>query len=340
MPPVETSLDTVLAVVMMLALVIYVLSGGADFGGGVWDLLARGPRAEAQRKLISRAIAPIWEANHVWLILVIVLLFAAFPPAFAAITTALHIPLTLMLIGIVLRGSAFVFRAYGPPDQHSQRRWSRAFAIASTVTPVTLGITVGAVASGSMPIDPATGTVTTDFISSWLAPFPFAVGALALALFAFLAAVYLAVEAEDGTELQEDFRRRALATAVTVGALALLCLLLAGRGAPRIAAGLTEHAWSVPFHFATGACAATAIWALWRRRYALARRTAIAQVALVVIGWGLAQFPYIVTPDLTFEAAAAPVSVLRAVSLVLGLGGLLILPSFWYLYRVFKATDG
>src|SRR5687768_10037530 len=99
--------DVALAAVLLAALVLYALSGGADFGGGVWDLLARGPRAAAQREQIAHAIGPIWEANHVWLILVVVVLFAAFPPAFAAIATVLHVPLTLMLIGIVLRGSAF-----------------------------------------------------------------------------------------------------------------------------------------------------------------------------------------------------------------------------------------
>jgi cytochrome d ubiquinol oxidase subunit II len=330
------SLAVVLAGVMMLALVVYALTGGADFGGGVWDLLARGPRAEAQRRLIADAIAPIWEANHVWLIVVIVVLFTAFPSAFAAITTALHIPLTLMLIGIVLRGSAFVFRAYGSQDERSQRRWSHVFAVASTVTPVMLGVTAGAVASGALPLDPQTGLVQTDFISAWLAPFPFAVGFLALALFAFLAAVYLVHEAEDDA-LREDFRRRALGAAVATGLFAFVALWLAGEGAPEVRHGLAVGPIALPFQLVTGLAAVAALGALWRRRWALARLAAMAQVGLVVLGWGLAQFPYVVVPDLTFTAAAAPDSVLLPVTIALGAGSVVLVPAFWYLYRVFKA---
>src|SRR6185436_5424124 len=164
-------LELLLAGVLMVSLNIYALGAGADFGGGVWDLLASGPRQRAQRNAIAHAIGPIWEANHVWLILVIVVLFVAFPVAFAALATALHIPLSVMLIGIVLRGSAFAFRTYGGDDDATQRRWGRIFAMASVVTPVMLGVCAGAVASGAIRV--RDGRVVTDFVSAWLAPFPF-----------------------------------------------------------------------------------------------------------------------------------------------------------------------
>src|SRR5687767_13817299 len=141
-------LEAVIAIVTLASLILYALMGGADFGGGLWDFFARGPRAARQRKIIADAIAPIWEANHVWLILVIVLLFTAFPVAFAAMMTALHIPLTVMLVGIVLRGSAFVFRKYDTKDDHVQRRWNAVFGISSLVTPVLQGICLGALAGG------------------------------------------------------------------------------------------------------------------------------------------------------------------------------------------------
>ena len=147
------TLEFCIACVMLISLIIYMLTGGADFGGGIWDLFATGRRAKAQRSLIAHAIAPIWEANHVWLIVIVVLLFVAFPVAFAAISTALHVPLTLMLIGIVLRGTAFVFRTYDIQSDTIHRRWSRLFAIASAITPVMLGITLGAVASGAIHVD-------------------------------------------------------------------------------------------------------------------------------------------------------------------------------------------
>ncbi len=199
-------LEIIIAGIMIVSLVFYALLGGADYGGGVWDLFAFGKRAKQQRELISDAIGPVWEANHVWLILVIVILFTAFPLAFSVISTALHVPLTLLLIGIVLRGTAFTFRTYDVQRDDVQRRWSLVFSIASIFTPVLLGVTLGAIASGTIRVE--NGVVTTGFFNSWLAPFPFAVGFFALALFAFLAAVYLTSETND-KNLQVDFRRRA-----------------------------------------------------------------------------------------------------------------------------------
>jgi cytochrome d ubiquinol oxidase subunit II len=328
--------EVLIAGVLLAALVLYALGAGADFGGGVWDLLAFGRTAERQRALIAHAIGPIWEANHVWLILVIVLLFVCFPIAFAAITTALHVPLTLMLIGIVLRGSAFTFRAY-TPDTGAQRRWSQVFAIASVVTPVMLGVCAGAVLSGRIRVDIATGDVHTDFVSAWFAPFPFAVGAFALALVAFLAATYLTVETEEA-DLRRAFRGRALAAGLVTGLLAWLCFFLSREGAPLMERGLSDQHWSMPFQIATGATALAALNALWRERYALARVLAAAQVALVVCGWGFSQFPYVVAPDLTIANAAAPRNVLEAVLWALAIGAVVLLPSLACLFVIFKGS--
>ena len=322
---------------MLISLIIYMLTGGADFGGGIWDLFATGPRAKAQRTLITQAIAPIWEANHVWLIVIVVLLFVAFPMAFAAISTALHIPLTLMLIGIVLRGSAFVFRTYDVQSNTTHRRWSRVFAVASAITPVMLGVTLGAVASGTIHVDVESGLVDTNFISAWFAPFPFAIGFFTLTLCALLAAVYLTLETDDPA-LQEDFRRRALIAAVSVGAMAALSFILSAEGAPAIRRGLGSSPWSIPFHILTGVVALWAIWMLWNRQFRLARILVPIQVTLIVFGWGLAQYPYLVTPNLTFSNTAAPDAVLRPMLIVLGIGGVLLVPAFWYLYAVFKGT--
>ena len=241
-------LETIIAGVMIVSLVLYALLGGADYGGGVWDLFAFGKRAREQRALIADAISPVWEANHVWLILVIVVLFTAFPPAFAAIATALHIPITLLLIGIVLRGTAFTFRTYDVQSDNVQRRWSLVFSIASIITPVLLGIILGAIASGTIRVE--NGTVTTGFFKSWLAPFPFAVGFFALALFAFLAAVYLTLETPV-RELKEDFRLRAIVTGIVVGVLALIVFVLAETGAPTVRAGISRSWWALALHTLT-----------------------------------------------------------------------------------------
>ncbi|MEZ4383024.1 MAG: cytochrome d ubiquinol oxidase subunit II [Nannocystaceae bacterium] len=326
--------ELLVAGVIAVALVIYTLTAGADFGGGVWDLLARGPRAADQRRVIAEAIAPIWEANHVWLILVVVLLFVCFPAAFAALSTALHIPLTVMLIGVVLRGSAFTFRAYDPKGGAGARRWSRVFAISSLLTPIALGVTLGAV-SGGFERDPSTGLVKTDFISHWLAPYPFAVGLFTLALFAFLAAVYLIGEADDA-ELKGIFRRKALASGVAVGVAALVAYLAAGTGAPEIREGLSGSAWALPLHLVTGLAAVVALAALTRGRDLVARGAAMAQGALIVAGWAFAQYPYLAVPGYTIAGEAAPPEVLWPVLIALGLGALLLVPTMAYLFVVFK----
>ncbi|HWP49451.1 MAG TPA: cytochrome d ubiquinol oxidase subunit II [Candidatus Limnocylindrales bacterium] len=326
-------LEGILAGVMMISLTLYALMGGADYGGGVWDLLAWGPRAKAQRELIAEAIGPIWEANHVWLILVIVVLFTGFPLAFAVIATALHIPLTLMLLGIVLRGSAFAFRTYGTKEDRIQRRWGRVFSIASLVTPLLLGTVLGAIASGQIRLKDR--WVVADFVRPWLAPFPLAVGLFALVLFAFLAAVYLTLETED-PELQEDFRRRALVSAFVVGPVALLVFLLSGTGAPLIRQGLSQSWWTWPLQLSTAVFATGAIFALWTRRFHMARFCAAGQITLILWGWGVAQFPYLIVPDITVFNAAAPTITLRLLLVALGSGALVLFPSFYYLYRIFK----
>jgi len=326
-------LETIVAGVMIASLVLYALLGGADYGGGVWDLFAFGPRARRQQELIANAISPVWEANHVWLILVIVILFTAFPPAFAAIATALHIPITLLLIGIVLRGTAFTFRTYDVQRDDVQRRWSLVFSIASIITPILLGTILGAIASGTIRVE--NGMVTSGFFRSWLAPFPIAVGFFALALFAFLAAVYLTLETRQ-RELQEDFRRRALLSGVVVGLLALTVFVLAKSGAPTVRAGISRSWWALGLHLFTAILATSAFYALWTRRYRLARVCAAGQVTLILLGWAFAQYPHLVEPDITIFSAAAPQITLQLLLAALVAGAILLFPSYYYLFRIFK----
>jgi cytochrome d ubiquinol oxidase subunit II len=331
MPP-----ELLLAGTIGVALSLYFLFGGADFGGGVWDLLAWGPRASEQRRAIAAAIGPVWEANHVWLILVVVVLFTGFPPAFAAISVALHVPLTLFLVGVVLRGSAFAFRALDMSGDPGQRRLSLMFSMASTIAPVLLGAAVGALVSGRVRVQD--GIVTSGFFATWLAPFPLAVGAFALALCALLAATYLTVETRDPA-LREDFRRRALAAAVAVGVIALVAFILAGEGAPRVRLALAARRWSWPFHALTGAAAVTAIAALATRRFRLARAAVAAQTVLILLGWALAQSPYLVVPDVTLQTAAASPRTQRLLLVALAAGLPVLVPSLWLLFRVFKRRE-
>jgi cytochrome d ubiquinol oxidase subunit II len=316
--------------VLVLSLTAYALLGGADYGGGLWDLLASGPTAAGQRATISHAIGPVWEANHVWLIVAIVIVFTGFPRAFAAMSTYLHVPLLLVLIGIVLRGSAFVFRAYGPDDPRHERFWGRVFAIASTATPFFLGVVVGALTEGRLPASPK-GSFVAIYVTPWLTSFSFAVGMFVLVLFGYLAAVYLTLEAHD-TEERAGFRTRALLSGAAAGVLAALVLLLS---TAEVRTALTATAWAVPLHVATGASAVAAFASLWLKRYELARLAAATQVVLILWGWAMAQYPYAIRPHLTLADAAAPANVQVLLLQVLGVGAVVLIPSLLYLFGIF-----
>jgi cytochrome bd ubiquinol oxidase subunit II len=324
-----------LAVVLGGSLTVYALLGGADYGGGVWDLLATGPAAERQRRTIARAIGPVWEANHVWLIVAVVVLFAGFPRAFAHVSTFLHLPLLGVLLGIVLRGSAFVFRAYGARDARQERAWGRVFSSASIATPLFLGVVIGALTEGRLPAE-ATGSFTAIYLRPWLTPFAISVGLFALVLFAFLAAVYLTLEAADDAD-REAFRRRALASGVAVAVMAALVLALVG---DEVRARLLFSAWALPLHIAAACAAVAAFAALWRRWFHTARIAAAAQVTLILWGWMLAQYPFAVRPWLTMADAAAPAAVRVMLLQVLGVGALVLLPALVYLFRVCGPREG
>ncbi len=328
------SLEFLLGGVMLVSLTFYVVLAGADYGGGVWDLFASGPRAKGQRELVAKAIAPIWEANHVWLILVVVVLFTAFPQAYALISTSLHVALLLLLLGIVLRGSAFIFRT-NDTTPVAKWQWGRIFAMASLCTPILLGVVVGAISSGSIRAPGEHETLAYFFI--WVAPFPFAVGLFALVLFALLAAVYLTLETDD-TALQDDFRRRAIACEVFAALVAFVVFLLSREDAPAIRDSLINSWWAWPLQFVTALAAMGSVAALWTRRFPLARFCVAGQVTLILWGWALAHYPYLVRPGLTIHNSAAPQATMRALLWALAAGVVLLFPSYWYLFHVFKGS--
>jgi len=328
--------ELVLAAIILTSLIAYALSGGADFGGGVWDLLARGPRAKDQRELIAHTMAPIWEANHVWLIVLIVLLWVCFPMVYSTVSTALHIPLLVMLLGIVLRGSSFVFRAYGGGSERERRSWGLVFSTTSIITPLMLGVVLGATGTGTFEVDIATGAVETNFVDAWLAPFPFVTGALVLVIFAYLAAVYLTVDADD-EGLQDIFRSRAILSGIVLGVFAVLTVILARDGAPPLYAGLFAATWSTPMHATTALCGIIAMVLLWQRRFRLARLIAMAHVTMIVLDWALSIYPWMLPGQLSISDAAAPSEVLWTTLTVLAIGGSVLAPSLIFLYRVFKS---
>lgn len=327
------STEVILGGAIMISLTLYVLMGGADYGGGVWDLLAFGPRRDQQKELIAEAIAPIWEANHVWLILVVVILFTAYPSAFAGISVYLHLPLTLLLLGIIARGTSFTFRTYDSRLDSVQRRWGRVFSISSMITPILLGITVGAVSAGNFPVKPV--EFLTTYVTPWTTPFCFAVGAFALVLFSFLAAVYLAVEAKD-EDLKTDFQKRALIAQMVCAVLALSVFLLSHSEAPEVPKALAASPWSIPLQLTTAFFAIASIVTLIKRKFEIARFCAVGQVTLILWGWALSQYPYILRPQYTLFNSGGSHTTQVLLIWALAAGTVILVPSFWLLLHVFK----
>jgi cytochrome d ubiquinol oxidase subunit II len=316
---------------LLLVLTAYAIFAGADFGGGILNLVSFGPRREEQRNAISAAMGPVWEANHVWLIFLIVILFTSFPPAFRTLSIAFFLPFHLVLVGIVLRGAAFVFRANADVASAQGRTWARVFGIASVVTPFLLGAVLGAVSSGG--IRAVGGTVQAAPLDTWLHPVSLGIGALTLAVCAYLAAVFLTVETEGA--LAEDFRFHALGAGATVAVLAALLLPLIRTGSPLLWQHLSKPTSAPPM--ALGALLALVSgWAVWARRYRLARATAVLEVVIVLWGWAFAQWPYIIYPDFTVQNSAAPGPSIRFLLSTLPFGLALLVPSLILLFVVFK----
>jgi cytochrome bd ubiquinol oxidase subunit II len=323
------------AAILWLALTAYAVLAGADFGGGVWDLFASGPRAAEQRSAVADAMGPVWEANHVWLIFMITGLFTAFPTTFGVLGLALFLPFTIATVGIVMRGAAFAFRAHGREAVGPLSPWGVVFGIASVVTPFFLGTAAAAVASGS--IHAPGGQLASGFLEGWTTPLAVVIGLFALSICAYLAATYLMVENEDRPALLADFRRRAIAAALVSGVLALLALAIASVEGPRLVQSVTGR--GLPLFVLALLNGPLALWFVWRSRPRIARAAVIAQVVFVLWAWAIGQWPYLVPPDLTIAGTAAPSATLNALLIVIVIGSVILMPSLWLLFRVFKGRN-
>jgi len=322
--------DAALAL-LWLGIVAYVLLAGADFGAGIWDLLAGSGRAGRRRRdLIEHVIGPIWEANHVWLIFAIVIAWTAFPAAFASAAATLIIPLTLAAVGIIFRGSAFVFRK-SLPGEATERLFGILFAASSLLTPFFLGTVAGALASGRIPY----GRLG-DIVDSWLNPTSLFSGVLAVLICAYLAAVYLTGDARraGSHELAEDFRARALVTGVLTGGLAIGGLAVIAADANELFIGLTRVA--LPVAAASVAAGVLSLALLAARRYTVVRVTAAGAVTMLLVAWAAAQSPYVLERGVTVEEAAASDAVLTAMLISLSVGAVLLVPSLVWLYVLFQ----
>ena len=322
------NLATTCAAVMFAGIIVYALFAGADFGAGVWDFTAGGAeRGATTRAHIEESIAPVWEANHVWLIFVLVVMWTAFPSAFAPIMSTLYIPLTLAAIGIILRGASFAFRKASETLPFRQL-FGATFASASLLTPFMLGAVVGGVASGRVPA----GTGVGNVITSWLNPTSILGGVLAVVVCAFLAAVYLAADAQrrDRPELMVYFRARALLSGVVAGVVAFAGVFVLHNDAPRLYHGLTHR--GLPVIILSALAGLATLFLVWGARYAWPRYTAALAVVAVLLGWAAGQYPYMLENTLTIKQAAGAHATLVAILVVLGFGLVFLVPALVALY--------
>ena len=323
----------VCAGILWVGATFYALFGGADFGAGFWDLVAGGAeRGERPRALIQRSLTPVWEANHVWLIFILVVLWTAFPPAFSAVMTTLYVPIALAAVGIVLRGSGFAFRK-SIVGLSGRRAAGATFAISSLLTPFFMGAVVGAVASGNVPAD-GNGAP----FSSWLEPLPLLTGAMFVASGAYLSAVFLIGDARRSGEedLAAYFARRALAAAAFAGVAAAFGLVELHAEARYIFDRLIDQ--GLPLVILSALCGVGVVALLLAEvrgrgpRSQYLRPLAGGAVIAVIWGWGVAQFPYLLPTSLKITEAAAPPDTLAAVIIVFLVAAIVVLPALGLLY--------
>jgi cytochrome d ubiquinol oxidase subunit II len=333
----QSTLATLSALIVWVALIAYAVSGGADFGGGIWDLLARGPTARRERVAIAQAMGPVWESNNIWLIFVLVVTWTAFPIVYAGVSTALFIPITLAVIGIVLRGAAFSFRSNYGLEVGAGLAWGRVFNTASAVTPFLFGTMAGALVSGGIRFTGQPPEAQANPWTTWTTPFALSCGLFALGLCSVLSATYLAVDATNNGDqaLVESFRRRAMIAGAVTAVVGAIAAALASVQAPVLWHGLIGRA--LPLSLAAvilGLATAAALLRNWLR---VARVLVIVMAVCILAAWGVGQWPYLIVPDVTIDNAASPASVLGPMLIVVLIGLVLLLPALWYLLRIFKA---
>lgn len=328
------SLEVAVAAALFVGVIAYAVLGGADFGSGFFDLVAGSSRRGAElRTLVDHSIGPVWEANHVWLIYVLVIWWTGFPESFAAAMSTLVLPLLLALLGIVLRGASFAFRKYSETLGQA-RLFGVVFAASSIITPFFLGAVAGAIASGRVPLEG-----TGDRWSSWVNPTSFFGGLIAVGTCAFLAGTFLAADAARSGQdrLAGEIRARALGVGVVTGVLVFAALVPIERDAPTLAEGLEGRAAPLVVLAAIAGLATTYL--LWTRRYAVARLTAVLAVAAVVSGWGVGQYPWLLVDEVTIVDAAGATATLQGLLVAVGLAVVLVVPPLVYLFRLTQSEE-
>lgn len=324
----------VIFAILAICLLLYVLLGGADFGGGILELLTRGKTS----RIVSRAIAPVWEANHMWLILVIVILFVGFPKVYSTVLTALHIPVLLVLLGIIFRGTAFTFRHYDIDEETPKAIYSSVFRYSSLFTTFFLGVTVGGIILGEISLDYSKGLYMI-YIHPWFNLFSFSLGIFMVVLFAFLANIYTVGETTDEIQISrlKCLAKRLIVVLVISGGLVFAAAEVNGHP-------LFSEFYHSPVSIISVVLATFALPLLWinlnRNNKNLLRIIAGFQTTMIVLGWFAIQFPVVVKinngPDITVGNSSAPEQTQFYLLIALVVGVLIIFPAMGYLYKTFK----
>lgn len=301
--------------IAMLAVMLYAIFGGADFGGGVWDLLASGPRRVEQREAVGLAMGPVWETNHIWLIFAIVTLFTCFPQVFAKLAVALYFPLSFALVGIIMRGAAFAFRGPSTRDLLVHRVWGQIFGVASLLTPMFFGAAAAAVATGTF---------------NWFQPFSLLVGLFAVTICAQIAGTFMCAETKG--RLQDDFRSRAMLATFAVAAAGLVAIVASAVLDPPVFERLGHGRLWIALAMA---CGLIVLWRLYVRDFLVARAAVCVQTAAILGGWYASQLPFL-EHDLGLPWKAAPEATLVTYLWIALVGAIVLLPSLWLLFAIFK----
>jgi cytochrome d ubiquinol oxidase subunit II len=321
-------MSTAVAIVLFVGVTAYALFGGADFGAGFWDLFAGGAERGARPRAVAQhAIGPVWEANHVWLIFVLVVLWTAFADVFASIFLTLYVPLAIAALGIVLRGSSFAFRKEVSRTS-SRRNFGAAFALSSLIVPFCMGAVAGAIASGRVP----PGGTAGDPWSSWINATSILGGVLAVVVCAYLAAVYLVNDSHrmGDRAMVVYFRVRAIAAGFAAGFLALVGVVVLHDDSTYVFHGLMSR--GLPLVILSALCGIGSLILLTRETHRGARLLAMGAVTSVIVGWGVAQWPYMLPTTVKVSQAAAPDATLATVLVVFAAAAVVILPSLGLLY--------
>jgi len=323
-------------IILLVALTLYAVLGGADFGAGVWEFNTAFKSDERERDLLYHAIGPVWETNHVWLIFVLVLLFGAFPPAFAALNQALFLPLFLALVGIVFRGAAYAFRSQLKSDHSKSRIWAIVFGVASVFAPFFLGAAIGAMASGQLQFDES-GAWKGDYLFGWINPLSIFSGFFNVGMCAFAAATYMIRESRLAAmkDIESIWRFRALWVGAVMGVLAIAGLVMVWLSCPLLWEGMQSRGW--PAIFASILAGFVSLWAIATNRVNLAVTGVTLTCGTFVVAWGLSQYPYILPPFWTAEASASPASVLNLILIATAVGAVFLVPALILLFMIFKS---